>query len=31
MKTGWPDFNGVVVSPGLSAGNYGGEKVIKER
>lgn len=31
VRTGWPDFNSVLVSPGLSAGNYGGEKVIKQR
>ncbi len=26
----WPDFNGVLVSSGLSAGNYGGEKAIRQ-
>lgn len=25
---GWPDFNGLLVSPGLSAGNYGEERQI---
>lgn len=30
MSTGWPDFNGVSVSPRLSAGNYGGEKAIRQ-
>lgn len=31
VKPGWPDFNGVLVSPGLSASNYGGEKAIRQR
>lgn len=30
VRTGWPDFNGVLVSPGLSTGNYGGEKAIRQ-
>lgn len=28
---GWPGFGGVVVRPGLRAGNYGGEKPIRQR
>lgn len=31
LGTGWPDFNSVLVSPGLSAGNYDGEKPIRQR
>lgn len=30
MRTGWIDFNGVLMSPGPNAGNYGGEKVIRQ-
>lgn len=30
VRSSWPDFNGVLVSPRLSAGNYGGEKAIKQ-
>lgn len=31
VSMGWPDFIGVLVSPELSAGNYGGEKAIRQR
>lgn len=30
VRTGWPDSNSVLVSPGLSAGNYDGEKPIRQ-